>query len=254
MFTSLTSDFIEDFFPDVSKVITILADHNDVSLVSCIVPEPTVLFMDFVIRNPSLLPIQIAGLLIGLAGTFNIRKSPSWKFAFLYFALMNLASILCHNIAEKYTQIWHVGRVMDIVFTGSSSVCLAVLVESKIESNKFILLLAVIGIYGTAGALVPIPFASSIIYILLMIIATLALLPEILLCNLNKERWRQAIALYGLGIILLSLGVDWAFCFVEGWWSAVHAVFLGSDIIFLGLLIMGLEKVVDEKASSKKTQ
>ena len=62
-----------------------------------------------VLRNPTLLPLQAAGLVVGLAGALALlaRRSPSsrgaWACAFAWFAAMNATSVMVRSLCRMQT-------------------------------------------------------------------------------------------------------------------------------------------------------
>ncbi|KAJ3253112.1 hypothetical protein HK103_000862 [Boothiomyces macroporosus] len=196
----------------------------------------------FQIRNYSLLPMQLLGLIIGFYGSRIIRKRErrfvAWRWAFWYFGWMNLTSIICHNFATKYSLVWEIFRILDVVFTGASSLCLTFEPFFNYIPSVFcplafpaLLALAYIGDYSGKS----IPFTAEFMYIGLMAIATLILLPQ--LGNIGKRG--ASVAISGVGIILGGLLTDGLFCNASnGLYSAVHVLFMGCDLIFVGFYIL----------------
>ncbi|KAJ3318323.1 hypothetical protein HDV06_000556 [Boothiomyces sp. JEL0866] len=239
-----TVSFVKDFFPDALKYIELYSKMYlpTQPLVSCHISELYLTVGDFQIRNYSLLPMQLLGLIIGLYGSRIIRKRENrfvaWRWAFWYFGFMNLTSIVCHNFATKYSLLWEVFRLLDLVFTGASSLCLAFealhnFVPAVFCPLAFPVLLA-LGYYGDFTGK-SIPFTAEFIYIGLMVIATLVLIPQ--LDNIGKRG--SSVAISGLGIILASIPTDGLFCNASnGLYSAVHILFLGCDLTFVGFYIL----------------
>ena len=81
-----------------------------------------------IFRNPSLLPLQLVGMLLGLVVGAAINRSDgmsaAYSHAFMNFAGMNIASIIGHCLAQPSTIIWQFGIDVDVAFTGASCICL----------------------------------------------------------------------------------------------------------------------------------
>jgi hypothetical protein len=85
-----------------------------------------------VVRNPTLLPVQAAGFLIGAVGALVLlarhRGGPSawsqslcWSFALAWFAVMNATSVWAHAIFEPRTPSYEFWLALDVIATGLSS-------------------------------------------------------------------------------------------------------------------------------------
>lgn len=92
------------------------------------------------IRNPTLAPIQILGVLVGFFGTilllwgifFAAKKtalearkhwcrSMYWPMALFWFSCMNWTSLFAHNVFEPDTPSWTVALSLDVIATGLSA-------------------------------------------------------------------------------------------------------------------------------------
>lgn len=81
------------------------------------------------LRNPTLLPIQLLGLAVGLDGAQRLLAQPAprtvyWGYSFLYFGLMNATSLVCHALTPRGTALWRLFAALDVAATGASSLCL----------------------------------------------------------------------------------------------------------------------------------
>ncbi|KAJ3270797.1 hypothetical protein HDV01_007419 [Terramyces sp. JEL0728] len=239
-----TTEFVKDFFPDALQHVIALVNayFPTYPLVTCYISEYYLQIGDFQLRNYSLLPMQLLGLFVGFYGSRIIRKRENrfiaWRWAFFYFGCMNLTSIVCHNLATKYSPVWEIFRLLDLVSTGASALCLAFeplynYVPSFFCPLVFPVLLAFgyIGDYSGKS----IPFTAEFIYLGMMAFATLILGPQ-----LNNIGHRGSlVAISGLAIILASLPTDGLFCKIsQGLYSGVHFLFLGSDLTFVGFYIL----------------
>ena len=87
-----------------------------------------------VVRNPTLLPVQAAGFLVGTVGAFVLlvvqrgalgtsdwSQSLCWSFALAWFAVMNATSVWAHAIFEPKTPSWEFWLAFDVIATGLSS-------------------------------------------------------------------------------------------------------------------------------------
>lgn len=146
MISRLTFEFMQNFFPDTALF---LAAQLGVQLILCHNSEISMNITNtFSLRNPTLLPIQLLGLLIGSYGALKIKKSISGSYAFLFFALMNLSSIICHNISQKYSTVWEISRIFDIIFTGSSSLSLPFITKNQMSHFLHFLIFLLLSIFG----------------------------------------------------------------------------------------------------------
>jgi hypothetical protein len=95
---------------------------------------------EFVVRNPTLLPVQMAGFIIGIVGALVLagRRCPArlrddalrleawsyslcWSLALAWFAAMNATSILAHAVFEPKTASHEFWLASDVVATCLSS-------------------------------------------------------------------------------------------------------------------------------------
>jgi predicted membrane channel-forming protein YqfA (hemolysin III family) len=242
--------FAKDFFPDAVKIVLEVLKYFNIEAVTCKSKEfllPVQLFSTKIdLRNPDLLPFQLAGLLIGLAGAViflpnSKRISKSWFWAMLFFACMNASSIYCHNLTKRESFDWNLARIADIIFTGSSSTSLAFIALGNVPHIYHFITFLVIAFYGILGDLNKkmIPFTAELIYIGMMIFALIALAPRIF--AMTKSVFALAVALSGVFVILAGPIFDTAICRAGFPFSTVHAVFMGSDLALLGLLLIGVD-------------
>ncbi|KAI8916078.1 hypothetical protein EDD86DRAFT_244034 [Gorgonomyces haynaldii] len=204
-----------------------------------------------------LLPIEIIGIMLGFFGffkTFSDKSvAPVFSWAFLWFGLMNVSAIFCHNLSsfkgDFYGIPWSFFAQIDCGFTGASSLNLIIgafylnqqpLNDRKRLAMHVLAFLAGLGVifmeffgYGT------IPFTSEIVYGGLTIVAALALSVQFL-CFEQSRRAKQWIPVIfsGAVVILVPLALDRLFCTLLGssLVTSVHFVFLGCHVSFFGLL------------------
>jgi hypothetical protein len=241
MLSSVTFEFINDFFPFLANILRQLTEYFELDLISCQSKEQILVVLHTSIRNPTLLPLQLSGLFIGLIGAAIMSRRPmkssSWFWALLFFSGMNFTSIFCHNLLSKYSIEWKYFRLLDIVFTGSSalSLCLVPLdVVSFLHPLLFFSLLVINYQLDFIGELALVP---EMTYIGTMIAASLVLLPR--LHRLGTSLIGFVISAFGILFLLAGLIVDSYLC--QNTWTsfgAVHLIFLGSNCALLGLLTL----------------
>lgn len=93
------------------------------------------------VRSPLLIPFQLLGAFIGLSSLMSVTLdlfpctracelhwawSPHWNWSFLFFATMNMSSILAHNIFPPSSWAWDVSWRIDVVTTGLCALNIAV--------------------------------------------------------------------------------------------------------------------------------
>ncbi len=93
------------------------------------------------IRFPTMLPFQVLGTAIGLHSMWRIcidlipqskdqeehwAWSPHWNWSYLFFMIMNVVSILVHNLFPPYTRIWDIAWRLDTLATGLCAINLAI--------------------------------------------------------------------------------------------------------------------------------
>lgn len=250
MLSNFTIGFIDDFFPSLSKLLQDTSYYANYKLATCHAIEEVTYFYGLVIRNYTLLPIQLIGLFVGLYGAFKLQHVQSWSWAFLYFSGMNLTSILCHNLSQKYSQIWIISRLLDVVFTGASSLCL---VCTSIRVPRFIHPLIFVLLLFLNYMLPGVQFLSEFTYIGTIFMATMIVGPR--LNKIGKSRVGYWLSLFGLAIIAASLLLDSFLCSkFGGLVASIHLVFLGCDVAFLGLLILVISSTRDIDHGFKKFQ
>ncbi|KAI8902435.1 hypothetical protein BC833DRAFT_561650 [Globomyces pollinis-pini] len=238
-------------FPDAEKsfqwiygymedyLLKISGSHEATALpiISCRANEIVQTVNSINIRNPSLLPIQLAGFLIGILGAFH------------------LYTLGTRSKLGKSAEFWTSFSPVPFLSTkrsGSSSLCL-VLTQFTVPKALHIIIFAVFCGLGFFGDFLDkaIPFTGEFIYIGMMLLASLVLLPN--LHTIGTSFMGKFISVFGLIVILLGLPLDHIFCeYVGSEFSAVHACFFGSDIAFFGLYLLALSE--DEEDVVKKNQ
>ena len=193
-------------------------------------------------RNPSMFSFQIAGMILGLFGALLVSKSKSGKgnaffFGFLYFALMNVSSIACHNLTTKHSNEWELARLADLVFTGASSLSLVFTAFSNTTKMPYLVFPVLFSIFAILGdSFRGFPFTAEIMYIGSMLLACVALVPR--LHTYSDYRPGIAVCYFGLLLLIVSIPMDTFLCESRITYSAVHLIFLGSNVVFFGLLII----------------
>jgi hypothetical protein len=252
MLSSFAADFVLDFFPGLHKTLFYIAGQVGYELVTCHGEEIVHEVLGYQIRNTTLIPTQLAGLFIGIFGTMVISRkaSKSWFWAMLYFAGMNLTSLFCHNLTQKYTFEWKLFRLLDIVFTGSSAGCLLfsqIQVPSLFNVLIFPVLLTLNYKYDFGKD--SIPFLPEFTYIGMMLLAVLFLLPN--LRKMGTSKVGYGCSMIGLLLLVIGLPIDSLLCEFSTQVSSVHMIFLGSDFALLGLLLLANTPQQDLKKKLK---
>jgi hypothetical protein len=74
------------------------------------------------VRTPLLVPLAALGVLVGVRGYVKLRgggsNTAAWALAFLYFAAMNAAGIVCHCLAPRGSPLARLTTGLDVAFTG----------------------------------------------------------------------------------------------------------------------------------------
>ena len=219
--------------------------------------------MQVLVRNPTLLPIQLTGIALGLVGWFAFRQRAeervdwsrqframrSLAWAFLFFAAMNATSIGAHNLCARGSFAWESFRLFDLAFTGASSLCLACVPFAVPHIAHVGIVFATLGYTILGDSTRPLrgwPFTAELVYIGAMLVATVLL--GVRLHRIGRGfNFDYAICLTGLAIILAAIPLDHQLCALAaavgggGRLTAVHLVFFGCDVVFFGLLRYGLD-------------
>ncbi len=219
--------------------------------------------MQVLLRNPTLLPIQLTGIALGLVGWFAFRQRAeervdwsrqframrSLAWAFLFFAAMNATSIGAHNLCARGSFAWEAFRLFDLAFTGASSLCLACVPFAVPHIAHVGIMFATLGYTILGDSTRPLrgwPFTAELVYIGAMLVATVLL--GLRLHRIGRGcNFDYAICLAGLAIILAAIPLDHQLCALAeavgggGRLTAVHLVFFGCDVVFFGLLRYGLD-------------
>ena len=197
-------------------------------------------------RNPHLLNTQLAGFIIGLAGFLLMMikgkhpKSLSFQYSFLYFALMNISSIFCHNVTERNSELWKLARLADLVFTGASATSLVYTTLSKTTHGLHLFNLVALTLFTVIGDhLKAFPFTAEIVYIGTCLFACVALGPR--LHNFTGVNAGLIISYLGLLGLALAIPLDYFLCANKYTYTAIHVVFFSCDAIFLGFLLISVK-------------
>ena len=148
------------------------------------------------LRNPTLLPFQLLGMWVGLAGTARLRRlQPArqrrqhayLQRALVFFAAMNATSIICHVIFPRKSVPWLASKVLDVAFTGASSACVLLQVLAPAPhtaaeaatraAHALVLALSV----EAAGELLQLAWVPEAVYLGTTLLATVATAYSVLL-------------------------------------------------------------------------
>ncbi|GAB4818147.1 hypothetical protein N2152v2_005193 [Parachlorella kessleri] len=130
----MTSRFFFDFFPALGQLVSTRSPgiwgflQPSHILEACPELEAKLPLLGNM-RNPTLLPLQLAGAAVGLGGARRLlaARNPSislWGWSFLFFGLMNLSSIAAHVLAAHRSPAWELTAAVDVAMTGTASLCL----------------------------------------------------------------------------------------------------------------------------------
>jgi hypothetical protein len=243
-------------FPDLTKYVTENAESIGYKIVTFINEEPVYHLYNYPIRNPSLLPIQLAGILIGIKGIIAVSRhqSPGWWYAMLFFAFMNLSSIFCHNLlAEGRLQRFFV--MLDIVFTGSactSAILSQFTIPQFMPFSVFVILLRTNYMYSFREKIIL--YLPEMTYIGLLLLACLLLNYPLLTGKFGKGSGILK-ASTGQFIMVAAPALDDYICdYFNSQISAIHLIFVGSNLIMQGLIELYVSKLKSDRIQKKKFQ
>ncbi|KXS16990.1 hypothetical protein M427DRAFT_55016 [Gonapodya prolifera JEL478] len=276
--------FLNDFFPDVHSFVSFLFSSLGVDHLKCPSTEaPPYIFSPEVaavtgtpgIRNPYLIPFQVLGIVVGLVGAMRRLQpgsppvSPRMLGALLFFAGMNTSSLFAHNFLQKYTPSWELVRIVDVVFTGCSSLDLIFLALDAPSSKRplapwrtklahaldslpsqlivFIIIAVVNTLFDTrSGLLFPIPFVAELTYLGTAFAAFFILSPF-----LDYSNPLSYVAIAGALTGLACLPIDNVLCWHFGPESGSFWTTAGLYFLFLGcdLGVYGVTEVLTPKAA-----
>ena len=252
--------FISECFPDLYQLLQsfpVIFDNYFGADAAAVCTEQiiTLSFQDsvfqsvfgtsFQIRNVSLLPCQLLGILIGLGGYHHISRmdplSLSYSHALLNFGAMNFSSIFAHNIFEPHSQYWTVAISVDVAFTCASCLCLLFIVSNglgmtvpsyiirymsaaciafRLSTTKpFVAELMYLGMLGAAGALLFAYYSYNYFrsrnFFVTMSFGIFGIIMPVCAIHFEKE--------------LCSLTVDL--------FNSIVAVFFGCSIAFISIIL-----------------
>lgn len=85
-------------------------------------PTPTMQFgTSWPLSTPSLAPLAVMGILVGLYGCIHLIREPLWRRAFGWFAAMNISAIVCHILTQEASPWKPLTRALDVSCTCCSS-------------------------------------------------------------------------------------------------------------------------------------
>ena len=247
--------FLRDCFPDfhhVANSYTQSLFFKYIGTNADVCPEIkfAVSYSDFfgkeiIIRNPTLLPFQILGAIVGLYGYIVIRGinslSVAYSYAFLNFCLMNISSIFAHNFYRAYSENWHRAIDIDVSFTCASCLCLILVAISsyiQIKNPFFIKILTPICVL--LRYFVKLPFVAEIMYLGALMVACISLfIRYYTLFRSTKQCWINfMIAAIGVGIFLHGISFERNICEASNnTYSSISAVFFGCSVAFIAVLL-----------------
>ncbi|PSC76294.1 hypothetical protein C2E20_0581 [Micractinium conductrix] len=212
----------------------------------------------FLLRNPSLLPVQLAGVAVAVAGLVHLR-APRWAYlraSLLFFAAMQTSSIVCHVLATRGSGLWHAALLADVAATGASSLCLLASQALPAPTTTAGAAAATRRCWAGAAAVVAgvatlrsLPWVPEATYIGTTALASAATGLGLLrrwaaLPAHARVRHLPALALAGLGVaaMVLSLPLDPLLCAAAGpWLGTVPVLFAGCDLGFAALVLLAAD-------------
>jgi hypothetical protein len=123
---SMSASFIRGFFPHMHAVF----QEHAPSLVAMLYPEdvqqqcptPTMqLGTSWPLSTPSLAPLAVIGICVGLYGCLHLSREPLWRRAFGWFGAMNISAIICHILTLETSRWKPLTRALDVSCTCCSS-------------------------------------------------------------------------------------------------------------------------------------
>ncbi|PRW32567.1 vacuolar sorting-associated 52 A isoform A [Chlorella sorokiniana] len=214
-------------------------------------PEQTLQLGSLAIRNAELLPWQLAGVAVAAAAAALLKghRFTYLRHSLLFFALMNLSSILCHALADRASPLWQAALLADVVCTGASSLCLllsqlvpppATAAASQAAARRCWAVFAALLAAAAGNLRFQLPWVPEAIYL-----GTTALAATVTSHRLAAQ-WRAGsrpgqlplllLAASALSLIGLCLPLDPLLCPLGGpWLGTVPLLFLGSDLGFVAV-------------------
>jgi hypothetical protein len=215
-----------------------------------------------ILRNPTLIPIQIVGMLIGGIIGVNIPRrdgmSAAYSWAFINFAFMNLTSIIGHSLGTPGSSLWSFGISLDVSFTGASCICLILaalnsrkLVQSSPAAIRAIAPVCIVAVLVNSYT-INLPFVSEMMYLGNLLVASLFLLWHYTTSYWREPNFISYLAFAGGGAILALSAIvfEHRLCDITtGAYTSVPAVFLGCCAMFLSVFLFSfnLEAQKDKK-------
>lgn len=207
------------------------------------------------VRNPSLLPAQLAGLTVALHGICSLRgaRLAYLRHSLLFFGLMNASSVVAHAFAQRGTPLWQAALQADIAFTGASSLCLLLwqLLPAPTSARGvaaaaaacWAMLLALLAAVLRWSA---VPWVPEAAYLGTTALAATATGRRLLRrwAALSQQRRaelcpRYALAVLGVTAMLWCLALDPTLCAMGGpWLGTVPLLFAGSAAGFAAIVLL----------------
>ena len=200
------------------------------------------------IQQPSLIPIAMCGIIIGLLGWKNIQTENLWRRAFLWFACMNITAIACHSFVPSASVLKPLALGLDVGCTCSSSLLMMAASAAKRSSAKTSKLLNSLSswlpflflAWAVLGNYIKAPFINELMYVGTTVAAILLLFVQEVLFPLMPAAaagrgWLQACSLAAMPGLLAPI----LFKPLCGWFgphfNMIQVLFLACDLSFLCL-------------------
>lgn len=207
-----------------------------------------------IFRNPSLLPLQLVGMLLGLVVGAAINRSDgmsaAYAHAFFNFAGMNIASIIGHCLAHPSSTLWQFGIDVDVAFTGASCICLILAALNSRgmfrSSRSSICLIApvCIAIMLLNTHFWGLPFMSEVMYLGTLTIAAAVLFWHYSTTYYQHPQFSSYMSIALAGVLIGACGIlfEHNLCRVSfGSYSSISAVFLACCIGFISVYFFAFD-------------
>jgi hypothetical protein len=252
--------FISECFPDLYKLLQIFPSIFEAyftadSATVCVEKSVEISFHDslfescfgssLLIRNISLLPFQLLGLLIGIGGYYKIKRtdplSLSYSHALLNFGAMNFSSIFAHNIFEPHSRYWALAVAVDVAFTCASCLCLLFIVSNGFGINVPRNIIR----YTSAACIAfrlstEMPFIAELMYLGTLGVAGVLLFAYYSYKYFHSREYISAMSfgIFGISMSMLAIHFEKEVCnLTADLFNSIVAVFFGCSIAFISILL-----------------
>ena len=209
---------------------------------------------NLIFRNPTLLPIQVVGMLMGLVIGSAIDKSDgmsaAYSHAFWNFAGMNLFSVIGHSIGHPKSATWQFGVDVDVAFTGASCICLLLAALSsqgiiKIAPSlvQFVAPVCIIVVLFNTHFFM-LPFVSELMYLGNLNVAVIVLFWHYLnMYGSHPSFWSFMLpGIFGILILVGGIVFEDTLCRLStGAFSSICAVFLACCAGFMSVYLFAFK-------------